>query len=190
MPWCNTWHFDFPKTCLRPNWQAKTSLYWLPVLCQLSCTAFLSHFSPCVRRVKHCQNFVWETHIGSTANDFEVDMLASRYQLSIGKLFKMETFLGAKLHVGWWLSDFAYFVRITPLSAQISASKFQNLSQILLKVCGVWKNRGVWLTQNLKTHSKFWKLTQIFGEQFQGIEVVVTSKVADNLDVMRLVSWC
>ena len=46
------------------------------------------------------------------------------------------------------------------LSAQISASKFQNLSQIALKICGVW----------LKTHSKFWKLTQIFGEQFKGIE--------------------
>ena len=46
------------------------------------------------------------------------------------------------------------------------------------------------LTQNLKTHSKIWKLTQIFGEQFQWIEVVVTSKVADNLDMKGLVSWC
>ena len=40
---------------------------------------------------------------------------------------------------------------ITPLSAQISASKFPNFSQIPLKICGVWNNRGVWL----KTHSKF-----------------------------------
>ena len=53
---------------------------------------------------------------------------------------------------------------ITPLSAQIIASKFQNLCQIPLKICGVWKNLGVWL----KTHSKFesslkiWKLTQNF----------------------------
>ena len=37
------------------------------------------------------------------------------------------------------------------------------------------------LTQNLKNHSKFWKLTQSFGEQFQGIEVAVTNKIADNL---------
>ena len=42
--------------------------------------------------------------------------------------------------------------------------KFQNLNQIPLKICGVWKNLGVWL----KTHSKFesslkiWKLTQNF----------------------------
>ena len=39
---------------------------------------------------------------------------------------------------------------ITPLSAQISASKFQNLSQIPLKIRGVWKNRGVWLKILLK----------------------------------------
>ena len=31
----------------------------------------------------------------------------------------------------------------TPLSAKISASKFQNLSQIPLKIFGIWKNRGV-----------------------------------------------
>ena len=81
---------------------------------------------------------------------------------------------------------------ITPLSAQISGSKFQNLSQIPLKIRGVWKIMvfDLKLTQNLKTHSKFWKLTQIFGEQFQAIEVVVTSKIADNLDLKRLVSWC
>ena len=46
--------------------------------------------------------------------------------------------------------------RIIPLSAQISGSKFQNLSQLPLKNCGVWKIvvfdsnttiflRGVWL---------------------------------------------
>ena len=46
---------------------------------------------------------------------------------------------------------------ISPLSAQISASKFQNLSQIPLKICGVWKIVvfDLKLTQNLKTHSKF-----------------------------------
>ena len=41
---------------------------------------------------------------------------------------------------------------LTPLSAQITASKFQNLSQIPLK------NRGVWLKHALKilkTHSNF-----------------------------------
>ena len=61
---------------------------------------------------------------------------------------------------------------ITPLSAQISASKFQNLSQIPPKIRGVWKIVvfDLKLTQNLKTHSKFenslkiLKLTQIFGD--------------------------
>ena len=41
--------------------------------------------------------------------------------------------------------DHCNLLVLTPLSAQISASKFQNLSQILLKIRGVW----------LKTHSKF-----------------------------------
>ena len=41
------------------------------------------------------------------------------------------------------------------------------------------------LTQSLKTRSKFWKLTQFFGEQFQGIEVVVKSKIADTLAAPR-----
>ena len=34
-------------------------------------------------------------------------------------------------------------LKVTPLTTQISASKFQNLSQIPLKIRGVWKNRGV-----------------------------------------------
>ena len=33
--------------------------------------------------------------------------------------------------------------KITPPTTKISASKFQNLSQIPLKIRGVWKNRGV-----------------------------------------------
>ena len=37
---------------------------------------------------------------------------------------------------------------ITPLSAQISVSKFQNLSQISLKICGVWLRRGFLVNQN------------------------------------------
>ena len=32
---------------------------------------------------------------------------------------------------------------LTPLTTQISTSKFQNLSQTPLKIRGVWKNRGV-----------------------------------------------
>ena len=53
---------------------------------------------------------------------------------------------------------------ITPLSAQISASKFQNLSQIPLKICGVWKYRGAWLKTPLKFENslKIWKFTQNF----------------------------
>ena len=74
----------------------------------------------------------------------------------------------------------------------MSASKFQNLSQIPLKIRGVREIVvfDLKLTQNVKTHSKFWKLIQFFGEQFLGIEVVVASKIADNLDLKRLVSWC
>ena len=34
-------------------------------------------------------------------------------------------------------------LKLETLSTQISASKFQNLSQISLKICGDWKNRGV-----------------------------------------------
>ena len=43
---------------------------------------------------------------------------------------------------------------ITPLSTQISASKFRNLSQIPLKIRGVSKNCGV----SLKNSLKIWKL--------------------------------
>ena len=50
-----------------------------------------------------------------------------------------------------------YIFFIRPLYAQISASKFQNLSQIPLKICSVWKNRCVWL----KTLSKFEKSLKI-----------------------------
>ena len=49
-------------------------------------------------------------------------------------------------------------------------------------------NENLWCLEWLKTHSKFWKLTQIFGEQFQGREVVVTSKIADNLEMKQLMS--
>ena len=45
-------------------------------------------------------------------------------------------------------------IRITPLSAQISASKFQILSPIPLKIRGVWKNCGVWL-KNFKSQTLF-----------------------------------
>ena len=58
------------------------------------------------------------------------------------------------------------FWLITPLSAQNSASKFQNLSRIpLKKLTQNFENslKILKLTQNFKTHSKFWKLTQIFG---------------------------
>ena len=48
--------------------------------------------------------------------------------------------------------------KLTPLSTQISASKFQNSSQILPKKRGVWKTCGVWLKHSLK----MWKLTQNF----------------------------
>ena len=43
-------------------------------------------------------------------------------------------------------------------STQISASIFQNLSQIPLRNHSVWKIRGVWLKHSLK----IWKLTQNF----------------------------
>ena len=88
--------------------------------------------------------------------------------------------------------DHCNLLVLTPLSPQISASKFQNLSQIPLKIRGGWKIVvfDLKLTRNLKTHSKFRKLAQIFGGQFQEIEVVLTSKIADNLDLKRLVSWC
>ena len=49
-------------------------------------------------------------------------------------------------------------LKLETLSTQISASKFQNLSQISLKICGDWKNRGVWVKHSLK----IWKLTQNF----------------------------
>ena len=41
----------------------------------------------------------------------------------------------------------------------ITASKFRNLSQIPLKICGAWKNCGVWLEHSpkiLKTCATFW----------------------------------
>ena len=38
---------------------------------------------------------------------------------------------------------FVNALKLETLSTQISASKFQNLSQISLKICGDWKNRGV-----------------------------------------------
>ena len=77
---------------------------------------------------------------------------------------------------------------LTSLITQISASraKFHSKSVVFGKIVVF----DLKLTQNLETHSKFWELTQILGEQFQGIEVVVTSKIADNLDLKRLVSWC
>ena len=43
----------------------------------------------------------------------------------------------------WIFSAISLIKRSTPLTTQISASKFQNLSQILLKIRGVWENRGV-----------------------------------------------
>ena len=42
-----------------------------------------------------------------------------------------------------WKLGYPVLYNLTPLSAQISASKFQNLSQIPLKIRGVLKNRGV-----------------------------------------------
>ena len=49
---------------------------------------------------------------------------------------------------------------ITPLSTQISASKFQNLSQIPLKNRGVWKNLGVWLKHHdFSKHPLFFRQT-------------------------------
>ena len=51
---------------------------------------------------------------------------------------------------------------ITPLSIQISASKFQNLSQIPLKSRGDWKNRGVWLKHhNFSKHPFFFPANHI-----------------------------
>ena len=64
---------------------------------------------------------------------------------------------GSMLQELRWKLGYPVLYNLTPLSAQISASKFQNLSQIPLKICGVWKNRGVQfnLLKILKTHSKF-----------------------------------
>ncbi len=71
-----------------------------------------------------------------------------------------------------WLGLLVWTWSVTPLSAQNSASKFQNLSRIPLKK--LTQNfetslKILKLTQNFKhslkilnTHSKFWKLTQIF----------------------------
>ena len=50
-----------------------------------------------------------------------------------------------------------YILYLTPLTAQISASKFQNLSQFPLKIRRVWEIVvfELKITQNVKTHSKF-----------------------------------
>ena len=53
----------------------------------------------------------------------------------------------AKKHVN--SKKFQHVNYITPLSAQISAKKFQNLSQIPLKICVVWKKKTWCLTQTL-----------------------------------------
>ena len=57
----------------------------------------------------------------------------------------------------WKLGYPVLYNLLTPLSAQISGSKFQNLSQIPLEIRGVWKIVvfDLKLTQNLKIHSKF-----------------------------------
>ena len=61
---------------------------------------------------------------------------------------------------------------LTPLSAQISVSKFQNLSLIPLRNHGAWKNCGVWLIHSLK----IWKLTQNFEISFKFWCPVVNNK--------------
>ena len=57
----------------------------------------------------------------------------------------------------WIFSAISLNRRLLPLTTQISASKFQNLGQIQLKIRGFWKIVVFVLkfTQNLKTHSKF-----------------------------------
>ena len=46
------------------------------------------------------------------------------------------------LSITLWRNNGLHISCITPLSAQINASKFQNSSKIPLKIPGVWKNRG------------------------------------------------
>ena len=54
------------------------------------------------------------------------------------------------------INHFKTFKHITPPSTQISGSKFQKLSRIPLKNCGVWKNHCVWL----KYHDFLWCMAQ------------------------------
>ena len=57
----------------------------------------------------------------------------------------------------WIFSAISLNRKLIPLTTQINASKFQNLSQIPLKIRGVWKIVvfDLKLTQNLNTYSKF-----------------------------------